>query len=152
MRLEAGDSAREGIAFEPLHSLIALISATTCGLTGNALPRPRPKDQAYGIMRFTFGKSASETSTVPPSLRLVLFAFEVRMWRILVCPRSTLPVAVFLKRLAASLCVFSLGMNIQSIAGMATSASIPDTLPVGEWFRSRLLPSCHPLVKGNECF
>src|ERR1700744_725016 len=77
-------------------------------------------------MRSTFGKSASETSTVPPRWRLVFFSFDVKMWRILVWPRSTLPVPVFLKRFAAPLCVFSLGMGILKIAGMATSASIPE--------------------------
>src|ERR1700761_8074974 len=131
MRLEAGGSAQEDIAFEPLHSLIALVSTTASGLTGNALPRPA-ENQAYGIMRSTFGKSASETSTVPPRWRLVFFSFDVKMWRILVCPRSTLPLAVFLKRLAAPLCVFSLGMDVLKIAGMATSASIPDDLSRGE--------------------
>jgi len=114
-----------GDAFEPLHSLIALISTTAYGLTGNALPRPA-ENQAYGIMRSTFGKSASETSTVPPRWRLVFFSFDVKMWRIFVWPRSTLPVPVFLKRFAAPLCVFSLGMDILKIAGMATSASIPE--------------------------
>src|SRR6185312_9621116 len=96
----------------------------------NALPRPVRKDQAYGIMRSTFGRSASETSTVPPRWRLVFFSFEVKMWRILVWPRSTLPVAVFLKRLAAPLCVFSLGIGFLKIAGMATSASIPEAVSI----------------------
>ena len=45
-----------------------------------------------------------------PSLALVLFVFEVRMWRILDWPRLNLPVPVFLKRLAAPECVFNFGM------------------------------------------
>src|SRR5437899_11451981 len=61
-------------------------------------------------MRATLGASASETRTIPPSLRLVLVAFEVRMWRILDWPRLNLPVPVFLKRLAAPECVFNFGI------------------------------------------
>src|SRR5216683_5286271 len=61
-------------------------------------------------MRATLGESATETRVCPPSLRLVLVAFEVRMWRILDWPRLNLPVPVFLKRFAAPLCVFNLGM------------------------------------------
>jgi hypothetical protein len=37
-----------------------------------------------------------------------------------------------LKRFAAPLCVFSLGMDILKIAGMATSASIPEPLSDGQ--------------------
>jgi hypothetical protein len=55
--------------------------------------------------------------------RLVFVSFDVKMWRVLVWPRSTLPVPVFLKRFAAPLCVFSLGMYVLNFAGMATSAS-----------------------------
>src|ERR1700727_2721500 len=62
-------------------------------------------------MRATLGVSARETRTMPPSLRLVLWAFEVRMWRILDWPRLNLPVPVFLKRLAAPECVFNFGMG-----------------------------------------
>src|SRR5258708_33864289 len=63
-------------------------------------------------MRATLGESATETRVCPPSLRLVLVAFEVRMWRILDWPRLNLPVPVFLKRFAAPLCVFNLGIVI----------------------------------------
>src|SRR5271167_1401390 len=62
-------------------------------------------------MRATFAWSASETSVLCASLRLVLVSFDVRMWRIFDWPRTILPVPVFLKRLAAPLCVFSLGMG-----------------------------------------
>src|SRR5271170_639735 len=62
-------------------------------------------------MRATFAWSASETSVLCASLRLVLVSFDVRMWRIFDWPRMILPVPVFLKRLAAPLCVFSLGMG-----------------------------------------
>src|SRR5579875_2105542 len=61
-------------------------------------------------MRATFAWSASETRALCASLRLVLVSFDVRIWRILDWPRLILPVPVFLKRLAAPRCVFSLGM------------------------------------------
>jgi hypothetical protein len=61
-------------------------------------------------MRATFAWSASETSVIARSLRLVLVSFDVRMWRILDWPRLILPVPVFLKRFAAPLCVFNLGI------------------------------------------
>src|SRR5271156_5358149 len=63
-------------------------------------------------MRATFAWSASETSVLCASLRLVLVSFDVRMWRIFDWPRTILPVPVFLKRLAAPLWVFNLGMVI----------------------------------------
>src|SRR5450631_828259 len=44
--------------------------------------------------------------------RLRLVAFEVRIWRLNACPRLNLPDAVFLKRLAAPLCVFNLGIIV----------------------------------------
>src|SRR6476646_3003514 len=52
--------------------------------------------------------------TLRPNLRFRERGFEVRMWRANACRRATLPVPVFLKRLDAPLCVFSLGMNILS--------------------------------------
>src|SRR5690348_884756 len=61
-------------------------------------------------MRATFAWSASETSVLWASLRLVLVSFDVRIWRIFDWPRTILPVPVFLKRLAAPRCVLSLGM------------------------------------------
>src|SRR5579872_2025018 len=63
-------------------------------------------------MRATFAWSASETSTLCASLRLVFVSFDVRMWRIFDWPRLNLPVPVFLKRLAAPRWVLSLGMVI----------------------------------------
>src|SRR5262252_7039329 len=62
-------------------------------------------------MRFTLCRSPSLTRVAVPSLRLRLFFFEVRMWRRNALLRFTLPVPVFLKRLAAPLCVFSFGIR-----------------------------------------
>src|ERR1700753_298348 len=61
-------------------------------------------------MRATLGVSATETSTILPSLLLVLDSLEVRMWRILDWPRLNLPVPVFLKRLLAPEWVLSFGI------------------------------------------
>src|SRR5580704_13279639 len=61
-------------------------------------------------MRFTLRRSPSLTSVEVPSLRLRLCALEVSMWRRPEWPRFTLPVAVFLKRLAAPLWVFNFGI------------------------------------------
>src|SRR5271170_613282 len=78
-------------------------------------------------MRATFAWSASETSVLCASFRLVLVSFDVRMWRIFDWPRNILPVPVFLKRLAAPLCVFSLGMVfLLGICLFTASSSIRD--------------------------
>jgi hypothetical protein len=77
MRLEAGGSTREGVCFRT-SSLAHRSDFGIVGSQGTRYPGPS-ENQAYGIMRSTFGLSASETSTVPPNLRLVLFAFEVKM-------------------------------------------------------------------------
>jgi|ERR1700680_3785505 len=61
-------------------------------------------------MRLIFGVSASLTSTECPSFFFRFFDFDVRMWRKCECPRITFPVAVFLKRFAAPLCVFNFGI------------------------------------------
>src|ERR1700719_453720 len=61
-------------------------------------------------MRFTLRRSPSLTNVDVPNLRFRLWALDVRMWRRPECPRFTLPVAVFLKRLAAPLCVFNFGI------------------------------------------
>jgi len=63
-------------------------------------------------MRATFFWSALSTSVSVSRWRLRLDSFEVKMWRLNACPRLNLPVPVFLKRLAAPLCVFSLGMTV----------------------------------------
>src|SRR5579875_1488687 len=63
-------------------------------------------------MRATLGVSATDTSTILPSLLLVFDSLEVRMWRILDWPRLNLPVPVFLKRFAAPEWVFNFGMDI----------------------------------------
>jgi len=76
----------------------------------NIRSTPLPEPQAYGIIRETLGESATETSADPPSFRLVLVAFEVRMWRIFDWPRLNLPEPVLWKRFAAPECVFSFGM------------------------------------------
>jgi hypothetical protein len=49
--------------------------------------------------------------TLRPNLRFRERGFEVRIWRANACRRATLPVPVFLKRLDAPLCVFSLGIE-----------------------------------------
>src|ERR1039458_2153658 len=61
-------------------------------------------------MRATFLFSPSETSRVRPSLRFTFGDFEVRMCRVFVWPRLILPVPVLLKRLAAPVWVFNLGI------------------------------------------
>ena len=45
-----------------------------------------------------------------PNLRLRFLALEVRMWRANACRRSTLPVAVILKRFCAPLWVFNFSL------------------------------------------
>src|ERR1700674_915947 len=67
-------------------------------------------------MRFTFLKSASPSNTEFPSFFLRFLAFEVRMWRRNALCRLIFPVPVFLKRLAAPLCVFSLGINSSQLS------------------------------------
>src|SRR5882672_11339149 len=67
-------------------------------------------------MRNTFLRSPSLTRADDPSLRFRFVSFEVKMWRRCERPRFTLPVAVFLKRLAAPLCVFSFGISPQNAA------------------------------------
>src|SRR3977135_1506587 len=61
-------------------------------------------------MRATLRLSPSETRTRPLNFFLTFLDLEVRMWRFLVWPRRIVPVPVFLKRLAAPLWVFNLGM------------------------------------------
>src|SRR5271157_5564369 len=61
-------------------------------------------------MRLILGTSALSSITSVSSWRLRLVPFEVRMWRLYACPRLILPVPVFLKRLAAPLCVFIFGI------------------------------------------
>ena len=68
---------------------------------------------------------AGETMTDWPSLRLRFLAFEVRMWRAKACRRSTLPVAVILKRFCAPLWVFSFSLIFLGFAN-----SILQTLPL----------------------
>src|SRR5258708_37755264 len=69
----------------------------------------------YGIIRFTLRRSPGLTSVPLPSLRLRFLSFEVRMWRRCECPRFTFPVAVFLKRFDAPLCVFNFGISPQNL-------------------------------------
>ena len=56
------------------------------------------------------GAFAGETTADCPNLRLRLLAFEVRMWRAKACRRSSLPVAVSLKRFCAPLWVFNFSL------------------------------------------
>src|SRR6516162_8019981 len=57
--------------------------------------------------------------------RLRLVPFEVRMWRLKACPRLNLPVPVFLKRFAAPLCVFNLGIAVSLFYNI-----LPDSWPI----------------------
>jgi len=59
----------------------------------------------------TFGVSASLTRTELRRPRFRFLSFEVKMCRKKACDRFTFPLAVFLKRLAAPLCVFNFGMK-----------------------------------------
>jgi len=63
-------------------------------------------------MRATFFWSALSTMLSVSRWRLRLVVLEVRIWRLKACPRLNLPVPVFLKRFAAPLCVFSLGIAV----------------------------------------
>jgi len=61
------------------------------------------------------GVSASLTKVVPPKWRFTFLLFDVRMWRRYALDRFTFPVAVFLNRLAAPLCVLSFGIIPQKL-------------------------------------
>src|SRR5580704_4469727 len=63
-------------------------------------------------MRRSTAWSAASATTEVCSLFLRLRALEVRMCRANACWRTTFPVPVFLNRLDAPLCVFSLGMAL----------------------------------------
>src|SRR5438445_1370988 len=65
-------------------------------------------------MRFTLRRSPSLTKVDLPSFFFRFLLFDVRMWRRPECPRFTFPVPVFLKRLAAPLCVFNFGISPQN--------------------------------------
>ena len=102
----------------PLHAP-ALCGAAAPGRIGQRLfaamdrGRGRPRHinfYWYGIIRLTLRTSPSLTSVAVPNLRLRLCALDVNMWRRPECPRFTLPVAVFLKRLDAPLWVFNFGI------------------------------------------
>src|SRR5271169_2233452 len=77
----------------------------------------------YGIIRLILGTSALSTSVPVSRWRLRLVGLEVRMWRTNACPRLIFPVAVFLKRLAAPECVFSLGMLSLSVSSFEFQVS-----------------------------
>src|SRR5580704_14915862 len=77
-------------------------------------PAPHKRAHWYGIIRNTLARSPSLTRPDFPSFRFRFLAFEVSIWRSWACPRFTFPVAVFLKRLAAPLWVFSFGMSPQN--------------------------------------
>src|SRR5208283_4251196 len=95
-------------------------------------------------MRLTFLRSASLTSTEFPSFFLRFLAFEVRMWRRNALWRFTFPVPVFLKRLAAPLCVFSLGIKISSQFSVVSSQlqmpALCGNVPFTRSDRTRVLP------------
>src|SRR5215471_16865162 len=67
-------------------------------------------------MRRNFAVSWGDTRVVPFSFRFRLRSLLVRMCALKALPRLNLPVAVFLKRLAAPRWLFSLGMFLRSFA------------------------------------
>src|ERR1035437_4458338 len=75
-------------------------------------------------MRFTLRKSASLTSTEFPNFFLRFLAFEVRMWRRNALCRFIFPVPVFLKRLAAPLCVFSFGISSSQLSVVSSQLEL----------------------------
>jgi hypothetical protein len=62
-------------------------------------------------MRCSLAWSASSATTLVCSLFFRLRALDVRMCRANACCLTTFPVPVFLNRLDAPLCVFSLGIE-----------------------------------------
>jgi hypothetical protein len=70
--------------------------------------------QLYGNMARTDAWSLECTSVLPRNWRLFLVVLLVRMWRLYACERLILPLPRTLKRLAAALLVFILGMIIPS--------------------------------------
>src|SRR5450755_4894601 len=90
--------------------------------------------------------------------RLRLVAFEVRICRLNACPRLNLPDAVFLKRLAAPLCVFNLGIIVSLLqhkhtcpasAGHAQDSVVREDRGASRparLFPSALLCRCSPVV------
>src|SRR5437879_4632046 len=65
----------------------------------------RTPEPQYGIIRRSLALSAASATTLFPSLRFLFFDFDVNMWRANACPRTTLPLPVFLNRLDAPLWV-----------------------------------------------
>jgi hypothetical protein len=81
-------------------------------------------------MRATFAWSPSETITLLPSLRFTLGDLDERMCRVFVWCRTILPVPVFLKRLAAPLWVFNLGifllfLDLLFLDGIGSPVKLP---------------------------
>src|SRR4030065_1408988 len=79
------------------------------------------------------------TSIVPRNWRLFLVVFLVRIWRLNACERLMLPPARILKRLAAPLLVFILGMTT------------PQVMVVGV-FLWKNLTTHTPLFIGTVCY
>src|SRR6516165_5526567 len=90
-------------------------------------------------MRLTLAWSALSTMVSVSRWRLRLASLEVRMWRLNACPRLNLPVPVFLKRLAAPLCVLSFGIAVLSVynKGKGADQCLPGrfTKPRTSWLR-----------------
>jgi hypothetical protein len=73
---------------------------------------------------------------------------DVKMWRANAWCRTTLPVPVFLNRLDAPLCVFSLGIGFfQDSTGVTTNFHSVARLVAGDWL---LVASNWLLVTGIE--
>src|SRR3954453_8520198 len=74
-------------------------------------------------IRRSFAVSWGDTSVVPFNLRLRLRSLLVRMCALNALPRLNLPVAVFLKRLAAPRWVLSFGMILRVLRGPSYSST-----------------------------
>src|SRR5436190_21510928 len=79
----------------------------------------------YGSISESFLESDFDTTARPRIARFRFFVLLVRMCCLKALLRRNFPVAVFLKRFAAPLCVFSLGMISFQLSARASSYSSP---------------------------
>src|SRR5215472_10766180 len=91
-------------------------------------------------MRRNLAVSCGETSVVPFSFRFRLRSLLVKMCALNALPRLNLPVAVFLKRLAAPRWLLSLGMFLRFLRFLPLP-SIPSLLADFGLLRRRFLHS-----------
>jgi len=66
---------------------------------------------AYGIIARIDAVLVEWTAAIPRNWRLFLVVFLVNIWRLKACERLILPLALNLKRFAAPLLVFILGIT-----------------------------------------